>query len=210
MNKPQENKTNKFSRENLDIVNKLRRNVIISGTPGSGKSHFVKYFAIPEILSATPVPKDKSEDEFYQSHTTRVTFTERYTREDFFGCYKPVAPESDKPAAPGDDKQPITYAFVPGPFCRAARSAFCNPQVNHVLVIEKLNRGNVYEILGDIFQLLDRDEDRRSSFPIGLSMDAGKWFEEELSIPFPFNDSSYINTSLGFEPDHFQLCYQKF
>jgi len=169
------------------------RNVIISGTPGSGKSYFVKNYAIPEILFTAPVPKNQSEEEkFCQSHTTRVTFTEGYTREDFFGCYKPVAVKSDKAAE--SDKQSITYDFVPGPFCRAVCSALCNPEENHILVIEELNRGNVYEILGDIFQLLDREEDGRSSFPIALSEDAGKWFKKKL-----------IDLSSSFDPDHFRL-----
>ncbi len=146
------------------------RNVIFSGTPGAGKSYFVDHFVIPEILSSAAIPKWQPKAEFYQLYTTRVTFTEGYTREDFFGCYKPVAA--------GDEK--ITYEFVPGPFCRAVRSALAEPENNYVLVIEELNRGNVYEILGDIFQLLDRDQDGYSSYPIALSIDAENWFKREL------------------------------
>ncbi len=163
----------------------LCRNVIFSGTPGAGKSYFVDHFAIPEILSGAAVPEGQPKEEYVQSHTTRVTFTEGYTREDFFGCYKPMV---------GQDRKP-TYAFAPGPFCRAVRSALAAPEEAYVLVIEELNRGNVYEILGDVFQLLDRGEDGSSSYPVALSMDAAAWFEEALQG----TDAAW------FDGDHFRI-----
>lgn len=165
----------------------LCRNVIFSGTPGAGKSYFVDYFAIPELLAQIPIPAGQTKEEFYQAHTTRVTFTEGYTREDFFGCYKPVVKRGT---------QQITYDFVPGPFCRAVCAALLAPGENHILVIEELNRGNVYEIFGDIFQLLDRGADGRSSYFITLSLDARIWFEDEFQRR---------EVGCQFDGDHFRL-----
>jgi len=169
-----------------NVGSTLCRNVIFSGTPGAGKSYFVDHFVIPEILSGVAIPEGQSKAECYQQHTTRVTFTEGYTREDFFGCYKPVAKQDGA----------LTYEFVPGPFCRAVRSALTEPEKNYVLVIEELNRGNVYEILGDIFQLLDREADGRSSYPIALSVDSEMWFKRELQ------DTKAV---AWFDADHFRI-----
>lgn len=147
------------------------RNVMISGTPGCGKSYFVDKYAIPEIIG-------EGDDLHNASHVTRVVFTEGYTYEDFFGCYKPNSSGNQ-----------ITYAFSEGPFCQAVCKALQYPEQNFVLVIEEMNRGNAYEIFGSIFQLLDRNEgspnvvEGQSTYPIKLSRDASAWFKQQDPNP---------------------------
>ena len=78
----------------------------------------------------------------------------------------------------------IAYEYVPGPFMRvyvnalkSARSA--NPKP-YLLIIEEINRANVAAVFGDIFQLLDRNEDGVSEYPIQASEDMKKYLAKEL------------------------------
>jgi len=60
---------------------------------------------------------------------------------------------------------------------KSARSA--NPKP-YLLLIEEINRANVAAVFGDIFQLLDRDEDEVSEYPIQASEDIKKYLAKEL------------------------------
>jgi len=78
----------------------------------------------------------------------------------------------------------IAYEYVPGPFMRvyvnalkSARSA--NPKP-YLLLIEEINRANVAAVFGDVFQLLDRDENEVSEYPIQASEDIKKYLAKEL------------------------------
>ena len=52
----------------------------------------------------------------------------------------------------------------------------------HVLVIEEINRGNCAQIFGDLFQLLDRDENGVSEYPIKADSDLRTYLEGELGV----------------------------
>ena len=66
------------------------------------------------------------------------------------------------------------------------------------MIIEEINRGNASGIFGDIFQLLDRDENGNSEFPITNSIIAkqlGKKEDEEIIIPNNLYILATMNTS---------------
>ncbi|MBO7484795.1 MAG: AAA family ATPase [Spirochaetaceae bacterium] len=83
----------------------------------------------------------------------------------------------------------IAYEYIPGPFMRVYAAAKQNPAQNYLLLIEEINRANVAAVFGDVFQLLDRDENGNSEYSIVVSEDVKKYLAEngihgdELSIP---------------------------
>ena len=78
----------------------------------------------------------------------------------------------------------IAYEYVPGPFMRmyvkALKSARTAKPKPYLLIIEEINRANVAAVFGDVFQLLDRDDDEVSEYPIQASEDIKKYLAKEL------------------------------
>ena len=111
----------------------------------------------------------------------RVTFHPNYSYAQFVGTYKPVQDSADE--------NQIKYEYIPGPFMRIYVAAKQNPSQNFLLLIEEINRANVAAVFGDVFQLLDRDENGNSEYPVAVSEDIKKYLakngihEDELKIP---------------------------
>lgn len=87
-------------------------------------------------------------------------------------------------------KSDITYEFTPQVFTNAYVQAW-KKQVKAVeqekeqaekvyLVIEEINRGNCAQIFGDLFQLLDRNEDGTSTYKIRADQDLANYLMKEL------------------------------
>lgn len=150
----------------LDLVYKTEvdtgyeRNRIIFGAPGTGKSFNLKRDCDNSL-------KDTS------GSYERVTFHPDYTYSQFVGTYKPVS-----------DGAVIRYEFVPGPFMRvfvdAMKSARSKSPQPHILIIEEINRAKVAAVFGEVFQLLDRDDDGVSEYEIQTSEDVRKYISAEL------------------------------
>ena len=83
----------------------------------------------------------------------------------------------------GEDDQ-IKYEYVPGPFMRvlvdALRSALDSKPKPYILLIEEINRAKVAAVFGDVFQLLDRDDDGVSEYEIQASEDIRKYLAKLL------------------------------
>lgn len=147
---------------------------IFYGTPGTGKSH-----KIVELIKEYHI--DDEHDVF------RTTFHPDSDYSTFVGCYKPtLAPKpvrdltgkivkvGDKDDAQEVMEDAITYRFVPQAFLKAYIRAYNEPKRNIILVIEEINRGNCAQIFGDLFQLLDR-ENNVSKYPIKADEDLRKF-----------------------------------
>lgn len=120
----------------INIGLKGAKNKIYYGAPGTGKSYKV--------------------DKEYPNYK-RVTFHPEYTYYDFIGGLRPTQDE---------DSGNIKYEFVPGPFTDSLVNAIFDNENYHGIIIEELNRANTAAVFGDIFQLLDRDDDGKSKYTI--------------------------------------------
>lgn len=140
------------------------RNRIVFGAPGTGKSYTLN--------------KEKDELLSNGGECERVTFHPDYSYANFVGTYKPV------PCVDKEGDNAITYSYVPGPFMRTYVKALKNSASNNIkpylLVIEEINRANVAAVFGDVFQLLDRDVDNVSEYPIQASEDIKKFLAKEF------------------------------
>jgi hypothetical protein len=134
---------------------------IYYGAPGTGKSYMVK--KIIEAEYPDPVQRD--------AHIKRVIFHPTYSYEDFVGCIKPLI-SLDKP---------LDYVYAPGPFTMLLKAAFLNPAEKFYLIIEEINRGNSPAIFGDLFQLLDRQENGKSEYAI-ISSDITAYFSRDPGL----------------------------
>ena len=135
----------------LSFTSSHPRQIIYYGAPGTGKSHTIK----------------REEDEGKMT-CIRTTFHPDSDYATFVGCYKP-----HKCKETGE----LTYEFVEQAFLSAYKQAWMNPDKEIALVIEEINRGNCAQVFGDIFQLLDRDEDGWSTYPIKADTDIADHLE---------------------------------
>lgn len=77
----------------------------------------------------------------------------------------------------------IVYTFVPQAFLKAYVAAWKNKETEQkvFLVIEEINRGNCAQIFGDIFQLLDRNDNGESEYPIKADQDIQDYLAKEFA-----------------------------
>ena len=86
---------------------------------------------------------------------------------------------------PKQDADKITYEFVPQAFLKAYTGAWKNQDKPFYLIIEEINRGNCAQIFGDLFQLLDRnDETGLSDYPISPDEDIQKFLLTDKKYGF--------------------------
>ena len=152
------------------ILNNKPLQQIYYGAPGTGKSY--------EIDEITKV-----------YDTIRTTFHPDSDYSTFVGAYKPTMTKVELRDMSGHlvkeegttrvvKEDRITYKFVKQAFLKAYLSAWKKyaegdesgiaPQFR---VIEEINRGNCAQIFGDLFQLLDRQDNGFSSYPIEADAD---------------------------------------
>ena len=162
---------------------KLFYNLIVFGAPGTGKSHYLDDLRGKKMKD---VIGDSNSDESYFAHYERVTFYPTYSYAQFVGSYKPVMKAVDKNGIElGPTKKDkrtrkaIAYEFVPGPFLRILKDALRNKEKNYLLIIEEINRANAAAVFGDVFQLLDRDDEGNSEYSITPSREMIEYLERK-------------------------------
>jgi 5-methylcytosine-specific restriction protein B len=174
-------------------------NKIYYGAPGTGKSYNIK----------KDLENVKNENIF------RIMFHEEYSFFDFVGQYKPVVSHKTSQGSYTDfngnkieGQEPvILYHYMEGIFLKSYIQAYKNLNTNKepvYLIIEELNRGNCSSIFGDIFQLLDRDSNGNSDYPIKIDNELKKYLEylnikdmptEDLILPSNLFLIATMNTS---------------
>lgn len=121
------------SKEDLtDLENLLRnkKNIILQGAPGVGKTFCARRLAF-EMMGE----KD-------ESRVSLVQFHQNYSYEDFILGYKPS----------GSD-----FELQRGIFYKFCISAANNPDKPYFFIIDEINRGNLSKIFGELLMLIEKD-----------------------------------------------------
>jgi 5-methylcytosine-specific restriction protein B len=120
-----ENILNKF------IGNNKAKNIILTGIPGTGKTH-----SVMEFVKGT----DKYDYEFVQFHPS-------YDYEDFIEGLKPVPSKNGQ----------IEFKLVDGPFKKLCKRAFEDKEnkKTYVMIIDEINRANLSRVFGELLYCLE-------------------------------------------------------
>ena len=116
--------------ENLVAVLRNKKNIILQGAPGVGKT-----FAARRLAWSMMGEMDDSRIEFVQFH-------QNYSYEDFMMGYKPV-----------EDGFELKY----GIFYRFCQKAANHPDKEYFFISDEINRGNMSKIFGELLMLIERD-----------------------------------------------------
>ena len=116
--------------DRLVSVTRRKKNVILQGAPGVGKT-----FAAKRLAWSMMGEKDSSRIEFVQFH-------QNYSYEDFMMGYKPSGERFELKAG-------IFYTFC--------NNAAAHPDQEHFFIIDEINRGNMSKIFGELLMLIEDD-----------------------------------------------------
>ena len=123
-----------LSEDEYEMLKRLARekkNIIIQGAPGVGKTYMAKRLAYSLMGSM-----DTERIQFVQFHQS-------YTYEDFVIGYKPTA---------------TGFELGTGPFYDFCQKARADKGRDYFFIIDEINRGNISKIFGELLMLIEADK----------------------------------------------------
>ena len=144
-----------FDSEKYDDIAALlerKKNIILQGAPGVGKSYMAKRLAY-SIIGA----KDDSKIKMIQFH-------QNYSYEDFIEGFRPHK----------DGKFELTKGIFYN-FCDKAKKDISN---DYFFIIDEINRGNLSKVMGELMLLLENDK-RGKEFEIPLTYSGEPFYVPE-------------------------------
>lgn len=116
--------------DTLVLLLKNKKNLILQGAPGVGKT-----FAAKRLAYAMMGEKDDSKIEFIQFH-------QNYSYEDFIMGYKPYEEG---------------FKLTNGIFYQFCMKAANHPEQKYFFIIDEINRGNMSKIFGELLMLIEKE-----------------------------------------------------
>ena len=114
--------------DRLISVLKRKKNIILQGAPGVGKT-----FAA-ELLAYSMLGKKDT------SHVSLIQFHQNYSYEDFIMGYRPTE---------------NGFVLTPGVFYEFCQKAQQHPKEDYFFLIDEINRGNLSKIFGELLMLIE-------------------------------------------------------
>jgi len=123
-----------MSQSNYEILTNLlknKKNIIMQGAPGVGKT-----FAAKRLAYSMMGVKDSS-------RVMMVQFHQSYSYEDFIMGFRPAS---------------TGFELKKGPFYTFCKKAEMDTENDYFFIIDEINRGNLSKIFGELFMLIESDK----------------------------------------------------
>lgn len=122
-----------------NLINRLeiKKNLILQGAPGTGKTWLAKRIGKALIGRRSPKPEQLRSVQFHPS----------LSYEDFVRGYRPTS---------------NGLTITDGVFLQTVEAARAQPDLAHVLIIEEINRGNPAQVFGEMLTLLENTKRSRA------------------------------------------------